>query len=405
MHTLRRPCLAAMIAAAAQAQTTLSLDQSLNEATTRHPMITIAESRIAAARGLSRQAALTFNPKLVLQHENARPYAGTGQVFWRDTDSFAYLQQTFERGGKRDRRVEASRAVIARAEAHRDVERQQIAGRVRSAYWSMAGAEAAVLTIEGSRANFQRIIDYHETRVKEGAMAEADLLRVRLEGDRIDVALNAARLSVERAAIVLQREIGRGVFEPIRTSGGIDALPVAADAARAVDQRAEVRFARAEADVARFAVGVQRSVATPNVEALFGFKRTAGYSSMIGGVQIDLLFRNRNEGNIDAAAAEVRAAEAGVAAAEAIVKAEVAAAQREVEIRTRLLRLTIEPMLTQARRASDIARAAYREGGADLLRLLDAERIRLETEQLHVQTLAELRQSVAALETAMGALP
>ena len=45
------------------------------------------------------------------------------------------------------------------------------------------------------------------------------------------------------------------------------------------------------------------------------------------------------------------------------------------------------------------------EGGADLLRLLDAERVRLETQLLLVQALTEFRLSEAAVETAMGVMP
>jgi outer membrane protein TolC len=52
-----------------------------------------------------------------------------------------------------------------------------------------------------------------------------------------------------------------------------------------------------------------------------------------------------------------------------------------------------------------IAQAAYREGGADLLRLLDAERVRLETDLLRVQALTEFRLSESAVETAMGVMP
>ena len=55
--------------------------------------------------------------------------------------------------------------------------------------------------------------------------------------------------------------------------------------------------------------------------------------------------------------------------------------------------------------AARIAQAAYREGGADLLRLLDAERIRLETELLRVQAQTEFRLSESAVQTAMGVLP
>jgi outer membrane protein TolC len=51
---------------------------------------------------------------------------------------------------------------------------------------------------------------------------------------------------------------------------------------------------------------------------------------------------------------------------------------------------------------SQIAAAAYAEGGTDLLRLLDAERARLEAELSLAQRAAEFRQSIARLEAAEG---
>ncbi len=97
--------------------------------------------------------------------------------------------------------------------------------------------------------------------------------------------------------------------------------------------------------------------------------------------------------------------EASLAAVEATVRAEVNAARTDCELRRKQLVESLRPLREHASESSGIAQAAYREGGADLLRLLDSERVRLEVEVLYHRTLAEYRQSVAALETAMGVEP
>jgi len=126
---------------------------------------------------------------------------------------------------------------------------------------------------------------------------------------------------------------------------------------------------------------------------------------MVGGFQMDLPFRNRNQGNIAAAASDIRAAEASLAATEALVRAEVNAAQREVEIRRRQIGDSIRTMRQQADETARIAEAAYREGGTDLLRLLDAQRLRIEMQLFYYRALADYRQSIVALETALGVMP
>jgi outer membrane protein TolC len=120
-------------------------------------------------------------------------------------------------------------------------------------------------------------------------------------------------------------------------------------------------------------------------------------------LSLPLPFHNRNQGTVAAAGAEVRVAEAEVAAAEALVRAEVEAAGRDVSLRRAQLTGLLKNSLEHAAESSRIAQAAYREGGADLLRLLDAERVRIELEVLYYRSLAEYRQSVATLSAAMGA--
>jgi cobalt-zinc-cadmium efflux system outer membrane protein len=62
-------------------------------------------------------------------------------------------------------------------------------------------------------------------------------------------------------------------------------------------------------------------------------------------------------------------------------------------------------MRARANDVYQIVDAAYRETGSDLLRLLDAERIKIETEVTYARALSEFQQSAVALETAQGTLP
>ncbi|MGA2716932.1 MAG: TolC family protein, partial [Bryobacteraceae bacterium] len=108
---------------------------------------------------------------------------------------------------------------------------------------------------------------------------------------------------------------------------------------------------------------------------------------------------------IEAAAAGIKAAESSVAATEAAIRSEMASSASNYESLQRLLNETLRPMRDGAGEVYRIVDAAYRETGADILRLLDAERIRIETEVTYARALAEFQQSAVALETAQGNLP
>jgi cobalt-zinc-cadmium efflux system outer membrane protein len=399
----------AMIAVTAAAQTNLTLRDAVTTAMRDHPLLAAGRDRISVAEGLRRQAGFMPNPRLILQSENTRTYGNPSFVYWRDADNFAYLQQTFETAGKRDRRVDLASANVRRAELERELLERQIAGRVKQAYWYAVGARRAEQVLTEDLKNFQRIIEYHEIRVKEGAMAEADLIRVRLERERLLISLSSATLEAERARIHLYREMGQTQFPEVQFTEALE--PVAdpsgnpADVSQALEKRPEVRLARQLVEVARSSSGLQQAVSKPNVDVLFGYKRTTGFNTMLGGVQVDLPFHNRNQGNIAAAAADLKASESSLAATEALVKAEIQAAQRDYELRKRQVTESFITMRAQADEAARIADAAYREGGTDLLRLLDAQRVRIETQLLYFRALSEYHQSVVALDAALGVAP
>jgi len=398
----------ALMAVTAAAQSNLSLRDAVSAAMKDHPLLQAGKDRIEAAEGLRRQAGFMPNPRLILQSENARPYGNPAFVYWRDMDNFAYLQQTFETAGKRDRRVDLAAANVRRVELERELLERQIASRVKQAYWYAVGARRAEELLTEDVRNFQRIVEYHEVRVKEGAMAEADLIRVRIERERLLIALNGTALEAERARIHLFREMGQTQFPNVQFSDTLEPPNAAAnppDVSQALERRPELRLARQSVEVSRNNLRLQQVGAKPNVDVLFGYKRTTGFDTMLGGVQVDLPFHNRNQGNIAAATAELKASESSLAAAEALVKAEVEAAQKDYQLRWRQVSESFNTLRSQADEAARIADAAYREGGTDLLRFLNAQRIRIETQLLYFKALADYQQSVVNLETALGVAP
>jgi len=400
--------LLAFLPAVALAQTPLSLSDAVTQALAANQLISAASERVSVAEGLRRQASLLLNPRLVVQSENTRLFSPPSFVYWRDTDNFVYLQNTFETWGKRARRTELAQQGIERAGLERQLLSRQITGRVAIAYWSAAGSRRLYSLLEENQQTFAQIVAYHEARVKEGVMAEADLLRVRLEADRLAIAMNAAALEADRARIQLLREMGQTVFPDVRFTEPLEKpeldLP-ALDVTGALERRPEARLARQALLQAQAGLRLQEAAGKPNVEALFGYKRTAALDTLLAGVQLDLPLFNRNQGNIFAAAAGIRAVERDRAAVEALIRAEVEAAWHDFEIRYRQISLSLQPLLEKSRETARIANAAYREGGVDLLRLLDAERVRIEAEIQYYRYLAEYRQSRVALDIAMGLEP
>ncbi|MFN0171674.1 MAG: TolC family protein [Bryobacteraceae bacterium] len=388
-------------------QESLSLQQAVERALATHPLLAGSAERIAVSQGLRRQAALRQNPRLTLQTENWRPYATGDFQPSRDTDSFVYFSQLFETAGKRELRTDAAAEGVRLTELERDLVSRRIAARVKLAFWRAAvAAKVHQLRLDNVR-NFDQIVEFHEIRVREGAMAEADLLRVRLESERLQVEANTAELEADRGRILLLQEMGQTEFPRLVLTDKVEEVRpfVAGDAAQALENRPEILIARQVLNRSLAIEKLRRAESKPDVEASIGYKRTAGFNTMMGIVQVPLPLIHRNQGLIESASAEVRVARSEVAALEALVRAEVAAAAANAAVRRRQVTETFRGLLDKALESSRIAQAAYREGGSDLLRLLDAERSRIEVQVLYYRTLAEYHEAEVTLEMAMGGTP
>jgi cobalt-zinc-cadmium efflux system outer membrane protein len=388
-----------------EAQTPLSLSEAIRYAQANHPQLLAAQERVHVAATTRVQAGMRPNPRLTLQTENIRGWQSPSFSFPRDTDDFAYLTHVFESAGKRAKRLEVAEAGVRSAEAEAALLARQIASRVSLAYWSAAAAQSLRDLLLEDVANFDRIVTYHRDRVREGAMAEVDLMRILLEHDRLRLTAQNAGHDAARASIVLLREMGRTDFKPIRLADSItDARDLnPPEIADVLAQRPEMDAARRSIEQARANLTLQRAMARPDTEVSFGYKRTSGLNTLMGIVGLDLPFFNRNQGGIATASGSLRLAEAQLNATESQVRAEVAAAWAEYEGRKRTLNEILRPMRERADEISRIALAAYREGGADLLRLLDAERVRIESVTLFYRALSEYQQSVTNLQIATGA--
>ena len=69
---------------------------------------------------------------------------------------------------------------------------------MRQTYWRALAAQFLAGLYREDGNYFRQIIAYHEARFHEGKLAEVDLLRVRLEGERVHAAEARAQLESER---------------------------------------------------------------------------------------------------------------------------------------------------------------------------------------------------------------
>jgi len=397
--------VAALLAAPCGAQTRLGLQEAVDRALQSRPSLKAEAERIAVAEGIRQQAGALPNPEIQFQNENLRP----GQDYANDVDTLAFVIQPLDVLGKRGRRVEAAQQAVVRTQAEYDQARWQTIRDVKLAYWEARGAQEARDLLGDTVKTFAQIIQYHDAQLSVGTIAEQDVLRIRLEGERLQITANIAALRASRAQVALLRTMGQTDFTNVMLTEPIDggvAMPTPVE--QVLAQRPDMRVARAAVSEAEARSRLQTVLARPDLSVTYGYKRTqlpgtlAGANTAIAAFTVRVPLFDRNQGNRAAAAAEERRQAQLLAGTQAGALADYRTAAQEYDLRRAEVTGTLQPLREHASNIASISQAAYTQGGGDLLRLLDAQRVRLDAELAWVQGMVEYQQSIVNLEAAEG---
>lgn len=391
--------------ASGQADQSLSLHEAVTEAL-RGPRAQVADEQATLAQAQQRIAGMGLNPRLYLQSEDLHPWDNNFS-FANGTEDYAYLSQTFEVDGKRSKRIALANANTRHFEVERDLRKRQIIADVAAAYWTALSTQKIASLLEEDMSAVEAMVKYHRDRVDEGAMRGVDLIRMQIERDRIYVSFQTARRDAEVAETELFRMIGRPTAKGVKLTDEISetvTLP-ALDLDAALGERLEITAAQDAVRAAEADVRLQRANGVPDPDVFAGYKRDVGTNTAYVALQIPLPFRNRNQGEIARAEAQVRIARAALVETRLAVQADIEAAEESYRHESEIVRETLPGMRAEARQNLEIETEAYRLGGVDLLRYLDAERTGLEVEVMSIRTLGDFHQAQVRLELATGGQP
>ncbi|MEO6445628.1 MAG: TolC family protein [Gemmatimonadaceae bacterium] len=401
----------------------LTLRDALAKAASQHPLIEAARARLTSARGGRRTAGAIPNPVLTYMVEDARDLGGKANIpLERETQTYLTLPleplfQRWPRVRQSDAEVRAAQAELTRAE-------QMVALDAARAFFRVASAQVAVDAAEELRARWGELVTFTSARVREGITPEGELIRTRLELDRVTASLTLERVEWARARAALAPYLGGTgpPATPVRIGDSrVEAFRVAVDSdslarpmsampmpalatlmAQARAARPELIAARERVAAARADVGLQRTLTVQQLGATLGTKRRAGLTSLTAGLTLPLPLFNQNRGEVQRATGQRMAAEQELLWTERQVAAEVAAAADAVLLLAAQLDELRGSFLSRAEESQRIALAAYQDGAVSLLQVLDASRALADARIMYYRTLFAQRQSVLELNAAIG---
>jgi cobalt-zinc-cadmium efflux system outer membrane protein len=396
----------------------MTVDEAVTYALAHNQELLAARKEIDAARALVKQAGLKANPKL--------DASVTRSVTGADNNITLNGMLPLELGGRRSARIAvAERELEVREQALLDRERQ-LSADVRAKYGEALAATLKLGFDEELLSTSQRGSNLVAARVTEGRTAPLEQSMVLVEVNRLRSMRETSEGRVQVAMLELRNLIGMGPEEPLRLRGSFDDLigqlpPLAEATATALAQRPDLlaaraveRLAQAQIEQARAAGRLDASLTAGYQRMNFGFPvqgvNDAGrlqpvqgiFHYVTFGVSLDLPVRNKNQGAIEAAAAEAEAAARRREFGELTVRREVAAAYARYNSAARAMEIFRVGVRDQAGQNLDVVRQTYELGSKTLLDYIGEQRRYIELENGYIDALLDTYKARVEIERAVA---
>ncbi len=156
----------------------ITLGQAVAWAEKAHPELLAAGYGVEAAAGRAVQATARLNPAVGVEVENV---GGRGQQqAWDAAETTLQLEQTFELGGKRDKRVRVANAEQQLSGQDRELCRLTVRAETARRFFSVLGAQAQRALAREDLALAEEFVKIVTVRVDAGKVSSMELEKARI---------------------------------------------------------------------------------------------------------------------------------------------------------------------------------------------------------------------------------
>lgn len=416
---LRASCLLAwlLLGGAVCAQTQrptarIDLDQAIQLAMAHDHALKAAQMLIQESRAQEITAAIRPNPVLSWDYAFLPIFspANFGLPVQQNPlpEQFdAGIGYTFERGHKRQARIQAARdqTAVTRLEVS-DTERAltlNVAQQFLAALLARSNLEFARQDL----GSFQQTVNVSEARYKAGDISEGDYLKIKLQLLQFETDVSSAELALVQSLASLRQLLGYdAVPADYDVAGELGYTPLRLNQqdlqALALKQRPDVLAAQQGVTAAQSQYRLAKANGKRDLTSSFQFSHVTGVNAGDFAFNIELPIFNRNQGEIARTRYAITQSQESASAAAEAALTEVTNAYQGVKTNEKVVQLYLSGYLKQAQDSRDISEYAYTKGAASLLDFLDAERSYRANQLAYRQALANYMLTVEQLKATVG---
>src|SRR5271167_2222753 len=397
-------------AGSGQNTTLVSLDHAIDLALAYNHSIKATRTLILQNQAQEITANLRPNPTLGADSQfvpffSPQDFSGENLSTTQQFDiGIGYL---FERGHKRQRRLQAARDQTAVTRAQITDAERALAFNVGQQFVGVLLAESTLQFALQDLRGFQQTVDISEAQLKAGYIGEGDYLKIKLQLLQFQTDVSSARLAKVQALVSLRELLGyNAVPADFDVMGDLAYQPLQANLedlqAKALRERPDFRAAELGITAARSQILLAKANAKVDVNGTGDFTHVSGENTASLFVNFGLPVFNRNQGEIARTGHALTQAQELQQSASDMVLSDVANAYAAGRSNDEVVQLYTSGYLKQAQDSRDISEYAYKRGAASLLDYLDAERSYRSVQLAYRQALASYMTALEQLKEAEG---
>ncbi len=411
-RTFAAAALALLLAEASfgQSTTRITLDQAIDLALAHNHSLLATRTQILQNQAQEITANLRPNPTLGVDSQFVpffSPQDFSGENVDQTQQFDIGLSYLFERGHKRQRRLQAARDTTAVTRAQIADAERTLAFNVGQQFVSVLLAESTLQFAIEDLKGFQQAVDISEAQLKAGYIGEGDYLKIKLQLLQFQTDVSSARLAKVQALVGLRESLGYNAipadydvvgdlaYQPV--NGNLEDLQ-----ARALRERPDLRAADLGITAAQSQILLAKANAKVDVTGTYNFSHVAGENSASLFANVPLPIFDRGQGEIARTRYALTQAQEQQQSASDTVLSDVANAFEAVRSNQEVVQLYMSGYLKQAQDSRDISEYAYKRGAASLLDYLDAERSYRAVQLAYRQALASYMTAIEQLKQAEG---
>lgn len=393
-----------------QGSTLITLDQAIELALAHNHSLKASRTQIQQNQAQEITANLRPNPSFGADTQFVpffSPQDFSGENLDQTQQFDVGLSYLFERGRKRQHRLQAARDATAVTRAQVADAERTLAFNVGQQFVSVLLAESTLKFAEQDLQGFQQTVDISETQFKAGYIGEGDYLKIKLQLLQFQTDVSSARLAKVQALVGLRQFLGYdAVPADFDVIGDLAYQPVHAKLedlqVQALRERPDFKAAQLGIKAAQSQIDLAKANGKVDVNGTYDFTHVSGENAASIFASFDLPIFNRNQGEIARTKYALTQAQEQQQSASDTVLSDVQNAYEAVKSNDEVVQLYTSGYLKQAQDSRDISEYAYKRGAASLLDFLDAERSYRATQLAYRQALASYMTALEQLKEALG---